>query len=117
MILWYKLDRNKKPIPVEYPVQDPRYLEYMKWLDKTRVVKKTPIGGMEVSTVFLGLDHGFNSEKPVLWETMIFGEGRGEDWEFQWRYTSHEEAIQGHNDVVRKLEAKLQKQLEARGHS
>lgn len=27
---------------------------------------------MRVSTVFLGLDHGFNDGGPVLWETMVF---------------------------------------------
>jgi len=30
-------------------------------------------GEVQVSTMFLGLDHSFNGPEPILWETMIFG--------------------------------------------
>lgn len=40
---------------------------------KKRIVKKTKINGVEVSTVFLGINHRFiNDGPPILFETMIF---------------------------------------------
>jgi hypothetical protein len=65
----YILDENKKIKPVEL-------LEWAQWLENNpdRVVGKTIIGEVKVSTVFLGLDHNFwDDGPPVLWETMIFG--------------------------------------------
>ena len=37
-----------------------------------RRVARTEIGGVAISTVFLGLDHGFGGEV-LLFETMVFG--------------------------------------------
>ena len=66
-----------------------------------RVLKKTQVGEAEVSTVLLGLDHNYiDKGPPILWETMIFG---GEHDEDQWRYRSREEALEGHEAVVRAL--------------
>ncbi len=54
---------------------------------------------MAVSTVFLGIDHGFGMwDYPILWETMIFGLPDNED--YQERYTSAEDAIIGHHSAV-----------------
>lgn len=53
--------------------------------------------GIRVSTVFLGLDHGFGPGAPVLWETMIFG---GPHDEYQERYTSYDDALAGHARAV-----------------
>jgi hypothetical protein len=51
-----------------------------------------------VSTIFLGLDHGFGfSKDPILFETMIFGGPLSED---QWRYSSYAQAEQGHAEAV-----------------
>ena len=50
--------------------------------------------GVRVSTVFLALDHSFTDGPPVLWETMVFGQGDGD--EYQERYTSYEDAVEGH---------------------
>jgi len=54
---------------------------------------------INVSTVFLGLNHNFNNthEEPILFETMIFG---GELNEEQWRWTTKEKAKAGHHLVV-----------------
>ena len=89
MSRWYILDNNNKP--VAKPV-----LEASQWLednDNRRIVKRDEIGGILVSTVFLGLDHAWDSDIPVLWETMIFG---GEHDQYQERYTSYEDALEGH---------------------
>src|SRR5947207_774053 len=49
---------------------------------------------IDVSTVFLGIDHGWGRrELPVLFETMVFG-GKLDEW--QWRYCTLEEAQVGH---------------------
>jgi hypothetical protein len=50
--------------------------------------------GVEVSTVWLGLDHGFGyTDRPLIFETMIFG---GDYDEEQWRYATLDEALEGH---------------------
>lgn len=60
---------------------------------------------VEVSTVFLGLDHRFGDEgPPVLWETMVFVDGEGREQE-RWRTKS--EAETGH---ARWVEAMTQKE-------
>lgn len=56
--------------------------------------------GVHVSTVFLGLDHGFHPTDggtPILFETMIFG---GEHDQYQERYATWEEAEEGHKRAV-----------------
>lgn len=81
--------------------------DMMRWAiwfetDERRVVRKQtfmagePPVEVTVSTVFLGIDHGWGMGAPVLWETMVFGP----EGEFQLRYTSREAAINGHNQVV-----------------
>lgn len=39
----------------------------------THTALTTDKGRVEVSTIFLVLDHGRNESVPVLWETMVFG--------------------------------------------
>jgi hypothetical protein len=92
--MWYTLDNNNKPIAAA------SVIEAAKWLDENlerKVVKQDYIGDIFVSTVFLGLDHAWNSDIPVLWETMIFG---GEHDQYQERYTSHEDALEGHKTAL-----------------
>jgi len=53
------------------------------WSSTDRIVAKTDIDGeVEVSTVFLGLDHAVWDGPPMLFETMIFG---GPHDNSQWR--------------------------------
>lgn len=75
---------------------------WMEMRDGGRIVKQTRVRKLLVSTVFLGLDHSFfrNSDSPVLWETMVFGD-EGGDWEhFQRRYRSLDAAKAGHREAV-----------------
>ena len=96
---WYILDNNHKP--VNKPV-----LESVKWMENNpnrKTVgydKLTDLNGDEVrvSTVFLGLDHAYVGGKPILWETMIFGGTH--DQEYQERYSSYEQAIEGHQKAI-----------------
>lgn len=56
------------------PVPEPDLMKWGAWMQNhARMVKRETIGDSEVSTVFLGLDHAFGGEVPVLWETMVFG--------------------------------------------
>lgn len=59
------------------------------------------VGEASVSTVWLGLDHGFcrpgPGYRPIIFETMVFG---GDDDQFCLRYCREEEARVGHQSVV-----------------
>jgi hypothetical protein len=66
--------------------------------------KKTMIGDVEISTVWLGLDHSFLTGPPLTWETMIFG-GRYADADLQWRYTTRGQAYDHHEQIIRNLRA------------
>ena len=90
---WYILDENNKPIPSTI-------VDCGKWLEENperKAVKQEHIGDIFISTVFLGLDHAWQSDIPVLWETMIFG---GEHDQYQDRYTSVEDALEGHKTAL-----------------
>lgn len=71
---------------------------------KYRTVKKDVIGDILVSTVFLGLDHGYGSGKPVLFETMIFG---GDHDDYQVRYCTWEEAEAGHERAIKLIQKSI----------
>ncbi len=47
---------------------------WAQWFEAAdRLVAKTEVGDVRISTVFLGLDHNFGEGDPLLFETMIFG--------------------------------------------
>ena len=56
------------------PVPEPDTRKWGGWMGRAdRTVRKEAVGGVEVSTVFLGLDHSYDDEGPMLFETMVFG--------------------------------------------
>lgn len=63
---------------------------------ENRRVAETFVNDVRVSTVFLGLDHGFGG-RPLLFETMIFG---GPHDEFCERCSTWDEAVQQHDRVL-----------------
>lgn len=64
-----------------------------------RTVARTQIDGpVEVSTVFLGIDHQWGNGPPLLFETMIFCGDAAED--YQERYSTWAEAEAGHQRAV-----------------
>jgi hypothetical protein len=81
------------------PVPEPNIFAWAKWFEKddSRQVAFTQVGGVMISTVFLGIDHSFGDGVPVLFETMIFG---GVHDEYQERYHTLEEAMIGHEKAV-----------------
>jgi hypothetical protein len=89
----YILDERNTPVAVDL-------MAWASLLDGNRNrVALDERGDALVSTVFLGLDHSFTpgDGPPVLWETMIFG---GKHDQYQERYTSHADAVEGHARAV-----------------
>jgi hypothetical protein len=90
---WWTLDGHT-PVPTD------DIMEWGRLFDETpggRAVGKDTIGDVFVSTVFLGMDHGYGEGPPILFETMVF---RGEMDQYQWRYATWAEAEAGHARVV-----------------
>ena len=66
-------------------------------VDPWRVARTTVGDGIDVSTVFLGIDHTLGAGPPMIYETMIFG---GPYAEYCERYSTWEEAHAGHTKAV-----------------
>jgi len=105
MLQHYVLDDRFDPVPC------PDLLVWARWFETAnRVLAKDQDEGrdgthIEVSTVFLGLDHNFSGTgPPVLWETLVFGgplDGEGG------RYTTKAAALQGHQAYCAKVRAAI----------
>ena len=66
-----------------------------------RIVKQENLSsGVEISTVFLGLDHNWGEGDPLLFETMIFGGDRNGK---RWLWHTWEEAEKEHKKIVDEL--------------
>lgn len=100
---WYKLneDHTVEVLPEgEYP-------KLGEFSESTKHVGNSFVGDQRISTVFLHFDHGLNFGNPeepyppVLFESMIFG---GSNNEYQRRYHTYDEALEGHNNLVKALE-------------
>lgn len=91
------------------PVVERDVLKWGKWFETAnRHVGKDEIGDVRISTVFLGMDHGFSyadQGNPILWETMIFG-GPNDQW--MDRYDSLEAAKKGHEKAVEAVKSRTQ---------
>ena len=89
MAIKYYILKGKEVVPVA------DVLDWSAWFEKAdRTVKKTKISDdVNVSTVFMGLDHSLNGDPPLIFETMIFG---GEDDGWQSRCSTWEQAETGH---------------------
>lgn len=99
---WYKLNHDHTYTKIEDFLEGARAFG-----EQDRIVSKTKIGEVEVSTVFLGLDHNFFSGPPLLFETMIFGGPLDQEQE---RYTTWDEAVEGHNRMVKRAQKEKENQ-------
>jgi hypothetical protein len=84
-------DRAGEPISMEEWSRLFRDMTY-------KVVEKTHVGDAEVSTVWIGADHGFGEGPPIIFETLIFG---GALDQVGARYSTEEEARAGHEKFVK----------------
>jgi hypothetical protein len=76
-------------------------LEWARWFETAeRRVAFTQLPGVDISTVFLGIDHRHGDGPPLVFETMVFGGTL--DQEIR-RYGTWDEAAAGHADTVKRL--------------
>jgi hypothetical protein len=108
-ILHYKLV-GREIVAVEH------LLEWAQWYETAdRLIAVTEVGEFRVSTVFLGIDHGYGvRDAPVLFETMVFGQPVEMDFfgqkrmsreslDYQPRYSSYDEAEAGHRAMCEEI--------------
>lgn len=81
-------------------VKEASLIEWAAWYEKAKrhVSLNKLKDGTKISTVFLGLDHSFDGGPPLLFETMIFG---GKHDGYCERYTTWEEAEEGHKEALK----------------
>lgn len=75
---------------------------WARWFEdiKNRQIGKDYVGKVEVSTVFLGLNHNWRDGEPILFETMVFGGPLHGDMD---RYCTYAEAERGHQEMLTKV--------------
>lgn len=93
----YKLDENNNPVLCTLREWGDLY-STKEGNDKRRVASDD-VNEYHISTVFLGLDHGHGfTKRPLLFETMIFGEGKGDG--YQTRCSTWDEAVKMHEAAI-----------------
>src|SRR6185437_3643792 len=104
LMSYYYILRGKEVVPCG------DVLEWGEWFQTAeRHVAKTQVGPLTVSTVFLGLNHQFFGGAPLLFETMIFGSHAGDEYDesYQDRYSTWDEAVEGHATAVAVAEVQV----------
>ena len=89
------------------PVICPLLIVWALWMAANRLgarrVARWVANDVEVSTVFLGIDHNFGDGPAILWETMVFKDGESVD---QRRCSgSREQALAMHEEMVEAVKA------------
>lgn len=89
------------------PVRAADLLSWAQWMEKgLQVVARTEVvPGAVVSTVFLGLDHGYGRGPPLVFETMAFLPGG--DRELLGRYSTWAAAERGHVLAIKDLHNRM----------
>lgn len=108
--LWFRRDGTP------YPGQGTNNLDFYNEVEKDlnnlalrRVAETTLPDGRWVSTVWLGLNQSWNSERPMIFETMVFpGKDQPRSMDLEtYRYATEAEALAGHEAVVRRLSVQV----------
>lgn len=94
--MYYRLTSEHEVVPASRA----EALALFESIAESRRVALDQVGDARVSTVFLSLDHGFGGGPPLVFESMVFG---GEHHEAQWRYSTWQEAVDGHAAIVAAL--------------
>lgn len=88
------------------PVEEPNLLVWAEWIEHAdRQVALTHLpSGIEISTIFLGLDHNYWGGPPLLFETMTFHASDNIDHDSrQDRCSTWLEAEEMHKQMVKKM--------------
>ena len=98
----YFILQGHEPVPATM-------LEWAHWFENidNRRVAFTDLGVATVSTVCLGMDHGWGNAPPLLFETMCFANGLEELNNAQTRCSTWEEAEMMHFEMVEKVQQYL----------
>ncbi|MBP8689262.1 hypothetical protein KBH77_02835 [Patescibacteria group bacterium] len=80
--------------------------------DYVAVKQKKLKNGKFISTVWLGLDYSICDGKVLIFETMVFPEFGDCENEFCERYSTLEEAMEGHERIVKEYEKITGKKVE-----
>ena len=93
---YYILDKDKNPVEAKNVHEFGMFFECM---ENRRVGYHMHENGVTISTVFLGINHGFPPNKSlILFETMVFGIN-GEELYME-RYATWDEAKKRHGEIV-----------------
>ncbi len=109
---WYKSAKDLFETTPRYYDREGNPLELMEWAklcddDNYNIVKQELVGKYFVSTVWIGLNMCMFKGIKLIFETMIFPQGKidfaVEDpiRDYQERYSTEEEALAGHEKAVR----------------
>lgn len=89
---YYRLDADGQPQRCASVEEWGRWFEAASQDDCAgRRIGRDEVGDASISTVFLGLDHAFLGDPPLLFETMIFG-GPHDQWQGRWTTRANAEA-------------------------
>lgn len=69
--------------------------------DANRIVAQANVGELQISTVFTGIDQNWGGDKPILFETVVFG--LPDELRPQWRFSTWDEAMAKHQQLVATL--------------
>jgi len=95
--MFYKLDENKNAVPCSCDEWGDQIQEMTR--TRTKHVNQETVGDYWISTVWLGLEHGYNKNRPLIFETMI--KHKSKKWlDYQARYSTWKEAEEGHKQAV-----------------
>lgn len=96
-MLYAKLGANHEVIPCSAE----EFIAHQSNFESSRRVALDKIGEIEISTVFLAINHGWNG-KDLWFETMIF-EGPLDG--YQERYETWDKALAGHKIAVEQIKS------------
>lgn len=69
------------------------------------------VGALFISTVFIGVDHSWGEGEPLIFETMVFGEGSCDE-KYMERYSNWSDAEEGHKRIVEMVKSESDRKSE-----
>ena len=82
--------------------------DYAEYIKEHKVIQQDKVGHLFISTVWLGLDHGYGDEEPQIYETMIFDnneESPSYPDQYQVRYSRWKSALKNHRRILELVQA------------
>lgn len=92
---------GKTPVKIEH--DDKNMVDSF---NNRKILRTELRSGHVISTVFLSIDHAYNSSTPVLFETMIFGSESNYTDLYCKRYTEYDGAFAGHIKLLEQINAR-----------